>query len=349
MPGNIYKRGQTWWGRVQFRGEEHRRSLQTTSRTVAEKRVNQWISDLKASEWGEKPAPKFEDAVVHFFKVSQELKPSTLRRYQSSLRLLDPKFGGVKLSDIDREKLRAYVADRLETGTSMPTVRRDLAFLSSVVTEAGAHWEFEGNVVMSFLKAGRKRGTLRDSEPRTRYLSANDERKLLANCDESLEFAVAFAIDTGLRREEQFGLRWNDIDMINGVLEVSGERTKTRKTRLVPLLPRSAQMLAQRKQHTLGENFVFSKADGSRYPHRRRAFDTALKRANLCNLTWHDLRTTCGCRLLQDLGMTMDQVRAWLGHSSVAVTERHYAFLSIDNLKAAAQKSAQSSGLHKAS
>ena len=47
--------------------------------------------------------------------------------------------------------------------------------------------------------------------------------------------------------------------------------------------------------------------------------------------------------------MTMDQVRAWLGHSSVAVTERHYAFLSIDNLKAAAQKSAQSSGLHKAS
>ena len=47
--------------------------------------------------------------------------------------------------------------------------------------------------------------------------------------------------------------------------------------------------------------------------------------------------------------MTMDQVRAWLGHSSVAVTERHYAFLPIENPKAAAQKSAQNSGLREVS
>lgn len=349
MSGNLYKRGKTWWGRFQFRGEEHRRSLQTTSRTVAEKRVRQWISDLRASEWGEKPTPKFEDAVVHFFDVSQELKSSTLRRYQSSLRLLDPMFRGVKLSDIDREKLRTFVAHRLEAGTAMPTIRRDLAFLSSVVSEANMHWEFEGNVVMSFLKAGRKRGTLRDSEPRTRYLSLNDEQRLLSQCDESLEIAVTFAIDTGLRREEQFGLCWGDVDLNDGIVNVSGARTKTRRTRMVPLLSRSAQMLAHHGARKSPESYVFSKADGSRYPHRRRAFDTALKRAGLCNLTWHDLRTTCGCRLLQDRGMTMDQVRAWLGHSSVAVTERHYAFLSIENLKAAAQKSAQNSGLREVS
>jgi integrase len=348
MSGNLCKRGKTWWGRIQFRGEEHRRSLQTASRALADKRVRQWIDDLRADEWGEKPAPKFEDAVVHFFEVSSELKPSTLCRYQASLRVLDPIFRGLRLSEINREKLREYVALRLETGVAMPTVRRDLAFMSSVMSEAGLHWEFEGNVILSFLKAGRKRGTLRDSEPRTRYLSIPDEQRLLAHCGESLAFAVAFAIDTGLRREEQFGLRWSDIDLADGVVTIGGDRTKTRKTRSVPLLPRSAQLLAQHFPRNAEDCYVFCKPDGTRYPHRRRAYDTAMKSAGIRNLTWHDLRTTCGCRLLQGRELTMDQVRAWLGHSSVAVTERHYAFLSIDDLKAAAQKSAQSAGLRDA-
>lgn len=49
-------------------------------------------------------------------------------------------------------------------------------------------------------------------------------------------------------------------------------------------------------------------------------------------IAWHDLRRTCGSRLLQDRGLTMDEVAKWLGHSSVRVTERHYAFLRVEHL-----------------
>jgi integrase len=37
----------------------------------------------------------------------------------------------------------------------------------------------------------------------------------------------------------------------------------------------------------------------------------------------------------------MEGVKEWLGHSSVLVTERAYAFLEIEHLHRAVQKSAQ--------
>jgi integrase/recombinase XerD len=56
---------------------------------------------------------------------------------------------------------------------------------------------------------------------------------------------------------------------------------------------------------------------------------------------WHDLRRTCGCRLLQDKGFTMVQVSKWLGHASVRVTEKHYAFLYVDDLERALAEGAK--------
>jgi len=49
---------------------------------------------------------------------------------------------------------------------------------------------------------------------------------------------------------------------------------------------------------------------------------------------------TCGCRLIQDKGFSLLQVSKWLGHSSVKVTEKHYAFLFVDHLEKQLAKSA---------
>ena len=57
-----------------------------------------------------------------------------------------------------------------------------------------------------------------------------------------------------------------------------------------------------------------------------REFQKGIVAAGLQDVEWHDLRRTRGCRLLQDKGFTLLQVSRWLGHSSVRVTEKHYAF-----------------------
>lgn len=49
MPSNLYKRGATWWGRVQVGGAEQRRSLRTGDRTEAKRRLEVWLKELSAA------------------------------------------------------------------------------------------------------------------------------------------------------------------------------------------------------------------------------------------------------------------------------------------------------------
>ncbi|HET9573112.1 MAG TPA: hypothetical protein VFP29_05230, partial [Methyloceanibacter sp.] len=56
------------------------------------------------------------------------------------------------------------------------------------------------------LRSRAKRG-LREGEPRTRYLTHAEETQVLAATSAKTRQAVIFAIDTGLRKEEQFSLQ----------------------------------------------------------------------------------------------------------------------------------------------
>jgi integrase len=62
-------------------------------------------------------------------------------------------------------------------------------------------------------------------------------------------------------------------------------------------------------------------------------------------IDFQHLRHTCGCHLLQGTWtprpLTMAEVSRWLGHSSIKVTERHYAALTSNNLHNAVDGSQQ--------
>lgn len=71
-----------------------------------------------------------------------------------------------------------------------------------------------------------------------------------------------------------------------------------------------------------------------RYVQMNKGFKAAVRRANLSDLEWHDLRRTAGCRWLQRDGKSMEEVSTLLGHSSVQVTEQRYAFLESEKVAA---------------
>jgi integrase len=98
-----------------------------------------------------------------------------------------------------------------------------------------------------------------------------------------------------------------------------------------------------------GRSYIFRreatklKQKGLRLTADRRAAIAALAErqawaVQIPKLIWHDLRRTCGCRLLQDYQLPMEAVSKWLGHSSVKVTEKAYAFLEVKHLHAAVGK-----------
>lgn len=328
----IYRRGRTWWARGQRGGREFRESLKTADRRVALRRYETWLERLDALAWGDRPRRSFAEAVERFvLEHCATLKPASARRYATSLKMLADLFEPLYLDQITREKMSEYEGIRRAGGASAPTVRRDFACLSSMLTSCEDwDWIAEGaNPVPGYLKRRAKRG-LKEAPPRTRYLTADEEAKLLAACTPAVARAVMVAIDTGLRREEQFSLTWPQVDFKRGLIQTT-KRTKNGRARTVPLPARAAQVLAQiRAQPIRGKMaslYVFRHDDGMRLVNMEKGLKGAVRRAGLKDVRWHDLRRTAGCRWLQRDRRSMEEVSILLGHSSVTVTERSYAFL----------------------
>jgi len=334
---SIYKRGKTWWGRLQRNNREQRWSLKTTDKATAERRYRASVEELDATAWGEKPRHSYVKAEARFIAEHlPNIKPSSAARYGVTLvNVLSEHLSGKMLHEITSEVMMEIEARRRKDGVKPATIIRDLQCLSALMSHAVDLEWIETNPVPAFLKRRQKRG-LKKGEPRERYLSEDEERKLLAACAPDLAMTIALAIDTGLRRNELFSLTWPQVRFQDSIIRTTSE-TKSRRERPVPLPLRSAHNLAQlSRPQPLG--YVLVNPDtGTRFFEREKGLENARRKAGIAQLVWHDLRRTAGCRWLQRDGMTMVQVSALLGHSSVTVTERHYAF--VDREKAAASLS----------
>jgi len=335
MAKNLYKRGEIWWAEKIHKGTRHRFSLETTSFREAQARFARKLEELKATQWGEKPKRTFDEALEKFVDEHfVHLKPNAIKRYGISLKWLCDAFEGKRLEEITSGPLYEFEQMRSSAGASAPTIRRDLSCLSAMFSCA-AEWEWvTHNLVPAYMRARKKKG-LKESPPRTRYLSHTEEELLLEVSARHLREAIIFAIDTGLREEEQFSLLRSNLDWENNQINVTADVAKNSKERAVPMLPRTLAMLSARPV-TLISPYLFISGRGTRYSEKSgsiwRQLQATAKRAGIEDLQWHDLRRTAGCRLLQDYGMSMEKVSKWLGHSSITVTERIYAFLEVKHL-----------------
>lgn len=332
---SLYRRGKTYWGRAQRQNKEYRRSLETTDRATAERHLREWLTELDAIKWGDKPRRTFDEATARFIKEHMTtLKPATSVRYGVSLKNLAMHFGGKTLDQIQSGLMSEFETARRAEGVTASTIRRDLACLSSVFTSA-EEWEWidDGrNPVPSYMRRRAKRG-LKEAPPRTRYLTLDEEVQLLCGATKPPREAMTLAIDTGLRREELFSLMWTQVDLKKRVI-VTTRATKNGKARHVPLPERSAQILAQLPTLDKCPYVLFNPNTRERYTQMNMGFRAAVRRSGLKDLKWHDLRRTAGCRWLQRDGKSMQEVSTLLGHSDVKITGQRYAFLESEDVAA---------------
>ncbi len=339
----IYKRGKVYHARVQRKGVEYRNSLETTDFGTAKRRFKEWLERLEAASWGERPRISFTEAVRQFIlQHCINLKPKSRERYGTSLKQLSDTFEGKYIDEINRKLLGEFESSRRSAGAASPTIRRDLACLSSLLTFCeDREWLDDGfNPVKGFLKRRAKHGGLKEGQPHTRWLTQADEATLLAAASAKrfskgkLPEAIMLAIDTGLREQELFSLTWPQVDLASNIIHTTRD-TKNGRIRAVPFQARSAQFLAQWKKQWEVANpkrkmpslYVFAKKDGQRYNNHYRGFKLLVEDAKIADTCWHDLRRTAGCRWLQVMKKTMLEVSILLGHSSLKVTEDSYAFL----------------------
>ncbi|WP_242523257.1 site-specific integrase [Thiocystis minor] len=167
---------------------------------------------------------------------------------------------------------------------------------------------------------------------RVRYLSDPERERLLVACKQGgpdLYLAVVLSLSTGARKQEAMGLRWGQIDFARRVAILT--ETKNGERRALSLSGLALEMLQHRaKVRRLDTDLVFP---GRIHPDQpldlRTPWETALKRAEVDNFRWHDLRHTAASYLAMG-GATLPELAAFLGHKTLAMVQR-YTHLSEDH------------------
>ncbi len=173
---------------------------------------------------------------------------------------------------------------------------------------------------------------------RDRYLSEEEIVRLLAACDRSdsprLGPLVRVAINTGMRRGELIGLEWERVNLSTSTITLYD--TKSGEPRAVPINAAVyAVLIALEPEPTRRSGFVFRTRQGGQWRHAKNAFTTALRRASIQGVRFHDLRHTAASHMVMR-GRSLKEVQEVLGHKNFAMTLR-YAHLSAASKLAAVE------------
>lgn len=137
-----------------------------------------------------------------------------------------------------------------------------------------------------------------------------------------------------MRREELFSLQWWQVDFDRGLITTT-TNTKNGRPRKVPLPARSRDVLGALPRYDGVPHMLVNPDTRKRYVQQNKGFKAAIRRADILDLQFHDLRRTAACRWLQRDARSLQEVSMLLGHSSVQVTEQRYAFLESEQVASA--------------
>ena len=130
--------------------------------------------------------------------------------------------------------------------------------------------------------------------------------------------AMCLRLLLGQRGAEIFGMRWNEIDLMEKTWEMPGARTKNGRPHVVPLSSSAVTLLKRvRTQVAKDEQRVFPGLT---------AWTTELRALSSIHngaYEWKDLRRTVSTRLA-GLGFSEEVIGRTLNHARYTVTSRHY-------------------------
>jgi integrase len=316
-------------------------------RTRAE--VKDKMAALMRAHEEKRPIPDQREKVGPFLRrwldevARPTLRASTYKSYDDLLVAhLIPGLGRIALAKLTPAEVQAFLNRKSASGLSP----RRVQYIHAVLRRALVTAERWGMVTRNVAKLVEPpRVPRHEIAP----LTPEQARRLIEAAEDDRHRALyVTALDTGLRQGELLGLRWEDVDLDGGRLRVrhslanvGGTRTllepKTERSRRFVMLPDSVvaalrgHRTRQRMERLVAgtrwvdSGHVFTTMHGTPYHAATvtRAYQAALDRAGLPRSRFHDLRHAAATFLLAQ-GMTLEDVKQLLGHSSITLTSNTY-------------------------
>ena len=235
------------------------------------------------------------------------------------------------LGSLTRERLEHIGTSKLErwklkrAGKVSPaTVNRELTMLRTALNQACSWGLLADN------PANRVRLRKDQQSTRPRVLNRHERERLngvLSERNDRLSAMVVLTLNTGLKRNELFCLRWKDIYFgPNPSIIVEKSGLFQNKNRRIPL--NEAAVIALNRWQSVRRNrayLVFPGPSGGQLRSVNTAWKSLMSEAQIRHFCLNDCRNDFAVRLVR-AGVPLTQVRDLLGHSSIALTERYAVF-----------------------
>ena len=301
----------TYYAFVKRNGRQIRRSLKTTDRKLAERRLKEFRGDASKLVSGGRNRITFEDLGKLWLPVaSTNLKKSSADRIERCLKTLNGYFGSSIIFSITMRDCEEWEVSR---GKNI----------------AASTFNKDAQVLKACLQYAVDRGMLLDNPSKVIKARKVKDKKILIPsrdqfqtlCDTLLGldpraresyYLVKLLAVSGMRLSEALNLTWEEIDFKKGFFIVSGGEvgTKNRQIRNVPLFPAMKTFLL--------ENYSIENKNKSRriiaIESARKALETACRVAGLPHFSHHCLRHFFVSNAIEK-GIDFKTIANWIGHT----------------------------------
>jgi integrase len=259
-------------------------------------------------------------------------------------RYINPSVGRIPIQSLTGRHIQAIYSKMMAKGLSARTTLHVHRVLRKALADAVKWGTLTRNVADAATppRPENRQINMWDAETTDRFLATAESSRF---CD-----LYYLAVQTGMRRSELAGLKWSNVDLVNGALSVvntlqripgrglvDGQPKTNRSRRLISLTPDSVALLHGVRGNQIerswdyGElwqntGYVFTQEDGSPIDPESvtRDFCAIVRKSGLPHLTFHGLRH-CHATLALTAGVNPKTVADRLGHSSVATTMDVYS------------------------
>ena len=211
--------------------------------------------------------------------------------------------------------------------------------------------EFSANRTLSYLRAvfniAAQDGLFTGTNPaakvkrfpeqsRERFLSPSEVTKLLeviASAPDHRRDAadmLLILLLSGVRKSNALSMRWEAVDLPEGLWTIARSESKSGKTMTIPLVPALVSLL-ERRRATSTSPWVFPSRTCEGHIKELRSAHELFEQASIAGVRLHDLRRTLGSTMAAR-GVSEIVIAKTLGHSSTAAT-KVYTRLAVQTVR----------------
>jgi integrase len=313
--------------RFTYRGRQVRKSTETGNKKLAERIHGKVLNEIAEGKWFDRlPGEQktFAELIEKYLleHSAPNKAPMSHKRDKSIANNLLRTFAELRLTEITPRLISEYKRNRREAGAKPATVNHELKLMGHAFKLAINEWEWLN--VNPVTKVSKERV----NNEIERWLTLEEEERLLAACPGWVQEIVLVALHTGLRQSELLNLRWRLVDLRRKTLTLLVQKNRSKDT--LPLNESALKVLTARNRvRHIKTDHVFYSGNGTRIDasNLMRSFRKAVKEAGIEKFRFHDLRHTFATRLAQ-AGVDMYMIQRlgrWKTTQMVARYAHHYS------------------------